>query len=106
MGVRVENGEVGYVLKLFVSGASPNSIRAINNLKAICNSYIKENYQLEIIDVYQESDVAQKEQIVALPMLIKKFPLPERKLIGDMSNTQKVLDGLGLKKLSSTKDGD
>lgn len=85
-----------YVLKLFVSGASPNSVRAINNLKIICDTYIKANYALEIIDVHQDSGLAQKEQIVALPLLIKKFPLPERKLIGDMSNTKKVLLGLGL----------
>jgi circadian clock protein KaiB len=83
------------ILKLFVSGASPNSVRAINNLKAICETHIKTDYNLEIIDVHQNSELARREQIVALPMLIKKLPLPERKLIGDMSNTQKVLNGLG-----------
>ena len=86
----------GVQLKLFVSGASPNSVRAIHNLKAICDEHLKDHYTLEIIDVYQESSLAQTEQIVALPLLIKKFPLPERRLIGDMSNTGKVLMGLGL----------
>ena len=86
----------GLQLKLFVSGASPNSVRAIHNLKAICNEHLKDPYTLEIIDVHQDSSLAQSEQIVALPLLIKKFPLPERRLIGDMSNTGKVLTGLGL----------
>jgi circadian clock protein KaiB len=86
----------GFILKLFISGASPNSTRAINNLKAICDTYIKANYELEVIDVYQDSELAAREQIIALPLLIKKFPLPQRKLIGDMSNIKKVLSGLGL----------
>ena len=85
-------------MKLFISGASPNSVRAINNINTICETYIKSEYSLEIIDVHQNGTLAEAEQIVALPLLIKKFPLPERKLIGDMSNTLKVLDGLGLKK--------
>lgn len=85
-----------YILKLFISGASPNSIRAVSNLKSLCEAHLKFNYTLEIIDVHQETALARQEQIVALPLLIKKFPLPERKLIGDMSDTKKVLDGLGL----------
>src|SRR6188474_1890292 len=84
------------ILKLFVSGASPNSVKAITNLKAICETHIKTKYSLEIIDVYQNTDLARREQIVALPLLIKKLPLPERKLIGDMSDTSKVLNGLGV----------
>lgn len=83
-------------LRLFVIGASPNSIRAITNLKNICEQYIKDNYELEIIDVYQQPLIAEAEQIVALPLLIKKSPGSERKLIGDMSNTAKVLKGLGI----------
>jgi circadian clock protein KaiB len=86
-----------YVLRLFVTGASPNSGRAISNLKDICEKYFPGRYSLEIIDVYQQKLIAQKEQIVALPLLIKKFPLPERKLIGDLSDTEKVLKGLGIK---------
>jgi circadian clock protein KaiB len=85
-----------YVLRLFVTGASPNSSRAITNLRNICETNIPGKYSLEIIDVYQSRDIAQMEGLVALPLLVKKFPLPERRLIGDMSNTQKVLSGLGL----------
>jgi len=85
-----------YQLRLFVTGATPNSTRAIANLKDICETFLKGNYELEIIDVYQQPLMAQAEQIVALPLLIKKKPSPERRLIGDMSDTAKVLKGLNL----------
>jgi circadian clock protein KaiB len=85
-----------YILKLFISGASPNSVKAINNLKVICEQFLKTKYDLEIIDIYQDHSLAETEQIIALPLLIKKHPLPERKLIGDMSDTKKVLSGLGI----------
>jgi circadian clock protein KaiB len=85
-----------YLLRLFVTGASPNSLRAIANLKEICETYLKGNYEMEIIDVYQQPLIAEREQIIALPLLIKKSPSPERRLIGDMSDTDKVLRGLGL----------
>jgi circadian clock protein KaiB len=91
-----EDERAEFVLRLFVTGASPNSTRAITNLKRICETHIKGRYMLEIIDVYQQDDVARNEQIIALPLLIKKYPLPERRLIGDMSNTEKVLNGLGI----------
>ena len=85
-----------YILRLFITGASPNSIKAISNLKKICESYLPGKYLLEIIDVYQQPSLAEQQQIIALPLLIKKFPLPERRMIGDLSNTEKVLKGLGL----------
>src|ERR1700733_7802269 len=90
------NGKEKYILRLFVTGASPNSTRAITNLKEICETNLKGNYTLEIIDVYQQPTIAENEQIIALPMLIKKSPSPERRLIGDMSDTKKVLRGLSL----------
>ena len=85
-----------YILRLFVTGASINSLRAVNNLTDICEKYLSGNYSLEIIDVYQEKTLAEKENIIALPLLIKSFPLPERRMVGDMSDTPKVLKGLGL----------
>jgi circadian clock protein KaiB len=85
-----------YVLRLFVTGASTNSVRAISNIKQICEEYIPDRYSLEIIDVYQQKKIAESEQIIALPLLIKSFPLPERRFIGDMSDTNRVLKGLGL----------
>lgn len=85
-----------HVLRLFVAGASPNSVRAINNLQQICELYLKEMYSLEIIDVYLEPSVAKTEQIFALPLLIKKSPQPERRLIGDLSDTDRVLKALSI----------
>jgi circadian clock protein KaiB len=88
---------VEYVLRLFITGATPNSVRAITNIKQICEEHLEGRYSLEIIDVYQQVAIAEQEQLVALPLLIKKSPLPERRLIGDLSDTEKVLKGLGLK---------
>lgn len=85
-----------FVLRLFITGASTNSIRAVINLKEICETYLKDRYTLEIVDVHQEKSLAEKEQIIALPLLVKLSPLPERRLIGDMSDTKKVLRGLGI----------
>ena len=85
-----------YVLRLFVTGATPNSVRAVTNIKQICEAYLQDNYSLEIVDVYQQQNIAEQEQLIALPLLIKKFPLPERRLIGDLSDIGKVLKGLGL----------
>jgi circadian clock protein KaiB len=93
-------GERVYKLSLFITGASPNSSRAIANLKAICESHLKDRYELEIIDVYQQPLIATDEQVIALPMLIKRSPAPMRRLIGDMSDINKVLRGLGLAELN------
>jgi len=84
-----------YVLRLYITGASANSQKAVNNLKEICDTYLKGNYTLEIIDIYQQKHLAKNENIIALPLLIKSFPLPERRIIGDLSDTKKVLKGLG-----------
>lgn len=94
--LQVSDTQVLFLLKLYVTGASPNSARAIANLKIICEKYLTKKYELEVIDVYQQPLKAQNEQVIALPMLVKHFPLPLKRLIGDMSNTAKVLKGLGL----------
>lgn len=93
---KVTGNRENFSLKLFITGASPNSARAITNLKAICEKHISKPYDLEIIDVYQQPLKALHEEIIALPMLVKYFPLPLKRLIGDMSDTGKVLRGLGL----------
>jgi circadian clock protein KaiB len=90
-----ENASV-YVLRLFITGASPNSIRAVENIKSICEEYLPGKYDLQIIDIHQQPKLAEDENAIALPMLIKKSPGPERRMIGDMSDTQRVLKGLGL----------
>ncbi|MBD1367110.1 circadian clock KaiB family protein [Mucilaginibacter sp. ZT4R22] len=89
-----------YILRLFITGASPNSIRAVENINTICEKYLKGNYDLKIIDIHQQPELAQGEDIVALPLLIKKAPGTERRMIGDMSDTNKVLRGLGLPELN------
>ena len=85
-----------YVLRLFITGATPNSTRAVENLRQICEDHIKGRYSLEIIDVYQQQEVAEIEQLIALPFLIKSHPLPERRMVGDLSDRSKVLKGLGI----------
>ncbi len=85
-----------YVLRLFVTGTLPNSARAIININAICEKYLKGNYKLEIIDIYQQPQLALKEDIITVPLLIKKFPLPEERMIGDLSDMNTVLKGLHL----------
>ncbi|MGN6267600.1 MAG: circadian clock KaiB family protein [Ginsengibacter sp.] len=90
------SGDDKLSLKLFVTGASPNSAKAVSNLKDICEKYFENRYELEIIDVYQQPIKASEEQIVALPMLLKFLPPPIKRFIGDLSDTQKVLKGLGI----------
>ena len=85
-----------YELRLFITGATPNSLRAVSNIRNICDAHLRGRYSLQIIDVYQDAALAQQEQLIALPLLIKKLPLPERKLIGDLSQTEKVISALGL----------
>lgn len=85
-----------FILKLFVTGILTNSTRAIVNVKAICEEHLQDNYELEIIDIYQQPELALEENIIAIPVLIKKFPLPEERVIGDLSDTEKVLIGLNL----------
>jgi circadian clock protein KaiB len=84
-----------YVFQLFVTGASPNSLRAITNTKNICEEYLNERYELEIIDVHEQPNIAKEENIIALPMLVKKFPLPEKRVIGDMSDIDRVAKSMG-----------
>jgi circadian clock protein KaiB len=86
-----------YVLRLYVTGATPNSLRAITNIKSICERHLAGRYSLEIIDVYKDQERVAQEQIIALPMLIKLHPFPHRKLIGDLSHTKKVLEVLSIK---------
>lgn len=88
-----------YILRLFITGTTNKSVLALTNLKKICEEYLKEQYELEVIDLYQNPGLAIDEQIIAAPTLIKKLPLPFRRIIGDMSNVEKVLMGLEIKKL-------
>ena len=83
-----------YVLRLYVTGMTPKSLSAIENVKKLCERYLNGRYDLEVIDIYQQPNVARTEQLVAAPTLVKKLPLPLRRFIGDMSNKEKILVGL------------
>ena len=86
-----------YVLRLFIAGTTPASTRAVEALGAICAEHLEGRFELEVIDVYQQPALAREEQIIALPTLVKKLPLPLRRVLGDLSNTSRVLVGLDLK---------
>lgn len=86
-----------YVLRLYVSGMTPNSMRAVENVRKICAEHLEGRYHLEIIDIYQQPIFAKEGQIVAAPTLVKELPPPLRKFIGDMSQTERILLGLDVR---------
>ncbi len=86
-----------YVLRLYVSGSTLKSELAIENIKRGCEQHLKGRYDLEVIDIYEHPHLARDEQIVAVPTLIKRLPLPLQRLVGDMSDLNKVLFGLDLR---------
>jgi circadian clock protein KaiB len=85
-----------YRLKLFLTGTTPRSARAIRNLRAICEEYLPGRYDLEVVDIYQHPENVRTEQIIVTPTLVRQGPLPVRKLIGDLSDTARVLAGLDI----------
>jgi len=89
--------EQRYVLRLYVAGITPRSRLAIQNIRKICEEHLLGRYDLQVIDVYQQPTLAEGEQIIAAPTLIKKLPLPLRRFIGDMSNTERILVGMDLR---------
>lgn len=86
-----------FTLRLFIAGSSPVSVRAIKNLRAICEEFLKGRYDLEIIDAHQQPLLVRDEDVTAIPMLIKKTATQKKRIIGDFSDREKVLKGLGLK---------
>jgi circadian clock protein KaiB len=87
-----------YILRLYVTGMTPRSQAAIQSITGICETHLKGRYSLEVIDIYQKPHLAEGDQIVAIPTLIKKVPLPLRRFIGDMADLDRILLGLDLKK--------
>jgi len=87
---------VVYILRLYITGFSPRSARAISNIRKICEEHLDGRYDLEVVDIAQQPAQAQSEQILAAPTLIKKWPLPARRFIGDMSQSDRILLGLDL----------
>jgi len=92
-----ESGKGTYVLRLYLTGATPRSVRAIKNVKALCEQYLQGRYELEVVDLYQQPEQAQAAQIIAAPTLVKELPLPLRRLIGDLSDPNRLLIALNLK---------
>jgi len=87
-----------YILKLYIAGMTPLSLRSIENAKRICEQHLADRYQLEVIDIRQQPQLAKGAQITAAPTLIREMPLPLRRVVGDLSDTQHVLLGLDLKR--------
>ena len=94
-----------YILRLYVTGSSHRSLRAVYNLKKLCEEYLPDDYDLEVIDIYKDPRIAREEQIIAAPTLVKELPHPIRKFVGDMSNTKKILVGLDLYKRQDSRQG-
>ena len=86
-----------YVLRLYVAGQTPKSLAAITNLKRICDEYLAGRHQSEVIDLLQNPQLARKDQILAIPTLVRLQPLPVHKIIGDLSDTERALIALGLR---------
>ncbi len=91
-------------LRLFVTGSTIRSQRAIENLRRICSEQLAGKVELEVVDIYQQPELAERHQIIAAPTLIKLLPLPVRRIIGDLSDTERVLRGLDLTPLHSPPD--
>jgi circadian clock protein KaiB len=102
--LRGDKSKEKYILRLYVTGMSLRSIKAIENVKKICEENLRGRYELEVVDVLQQPEYVKKEQLLAAPTLIKKLPLPLRRLIGDMSNKDRVLVGLDL--VSRSQNGE
>lgn len=95
----LEQGTTGagsYQLQLYVTGHTARSVRAVENIKRLCDELLHGRYQLEVFDLYQRPELAGREQLIAAPTLVKLLPLPQRRMVGDMSDRKRVLAGLGL----------
>ncbi len=90
-------GAAAYQLRLYVAGQTPKSILALANLKQICEDHLQGRYEIEVIDLMENPQLAQGDQILALPTLVRRLPEPIKKIIGDLSNTDRVLVGLDLR---------
>ncbi|MCX6149560.1 MAG: circadian clock protein KaiB [Ignavibacteriales bacterium] len=95
----VKEKKENYLLRLYVTGTTPQSARAIINIQKICEEYLKGRYSLEVIDLYQKPNLTKGDQIIAVPTLLRKLPPPIRRIIGDLSNRERVLIGLDLREV-------
>ena len=98
-------GDNHFQLRLYVAGQTPRSLAALSNLKRICAAHLDGRYRIEVIDLIRNPQLAQGDQILAIPTLVRKLPKPIRKIIGDLSDTERVLVGLDLRDLQARKAG-
>jgi circadian clock protein KaiB len=91
-----QSQDVKQILRLYVAGSTPQSSRAITNIKTICETHLKDHYALTVVDLYEDKERAQDDQVEVAPTLIRLFPLPVRRLIGNLSQTERVLAALDL----------
>jgi circadian clock protein KaiB len=96
---KTENVEERYQLRLYVAGQTPKSITAFENLKRLCEEHLEGKYSIEVVDLLVNPQLARGDQILAIPTLVRKLPTPIKKIIGDLSNTERVLVGLDIKPL-------
>jgi circadian clock protein KaiB len=94
---KMSGGEEIWELRLYVAGQTPRAVTAFANLKKLCDEYVKCKYRIEVIDLLKNPQLAKGDQILAVPTLVRKLPVPVRKIIGDLSNTERVLVGLDLR---------
>jgi len=96
-GNKILRKEITYELRLYVAGNTPKSVLALNNLKKYCEEHLRDQYIIEVIDLLEKPQLAEGDQILAIPTLVRKVPVPIRKIIGDLSNEEKVLVGLNIR---------
>jgi circadian clock protein KaiB len=93
-----------YILRLYVTGSTGRSLKAVYNLRKICEEHLPDGYELEVIDIYKDPEAAREAQVIAAPTLVRRLPLPIRKFVGDLSNTKKILIGLDIYKRQDLKN--
>ena len=102
----VEDVDPHYVLRLYVTGSTPRSTKAIENIRKICDAHLKDHFELEVVDIYQNPAAASEGQIIAAPTLVKLLPEPLRRVIGDLSDHERVLAGLSIVPIPPSSEGD
>jgi circadian clock protein KaiB len=101
-GSTVKKKKKKMLLRLYIAGQTPKSLKALSNLKKLCAEYMSDSYQIEVIDLMKKPELARQDEVLAVPTLVRNLPVPIRKIIGDLSNTERVLLGLDLTAVHST----
>lgn len=103
---RKRSGRAEWELRLYVAGQTPNSVAAFQNLKTICETHLKGQYRIEVVDLLENPALARGDQIIAVPTLVRKLPTPVKKILGNLANEERVLVGLDLKPVRSARTGE